>query len=255
MELLEAIRWWPLWSRLAWRDIKQRYKRTMLGPFWLTLSTGLMVGTLGLLWSQLWKVELATMLPFVSAGMIAWVLVTTLINEGCVAFTMHELTLQQLRFPYFVCVFRVLWRNLMVFFHNLLIQAAVIVWFGPAIGWPILLLVPGLLLVLVNAAWLIALLGLLCTRYRDVAQVIANILQIAMFVTPIFWFPEQAGSARVYFADGNIFFHVIELIREPLLGHVPPALSYVVLATTAVGGWLITVLIYPRYRSRIPFWV
>jgi ABC-type polysaccharide/polyol phosphate export permease len=116
------------------------------------------------------------------------------------------------------------------------------------------LLIPGLLLLVINFAWFIALIGLVCTRFRDVAQVIASVLQIAMFVTPIFWFPEQAGTARFYFVDGNPFFHLIELVRQPLLGSVPSASSYAVAIGTAFAGWLFTAFIWPRYRHRMCFW-
>ncbi len=254
MELLESIQWWPLWGGLGWRDIKHRYRHTLLGPFWLTLSMGLMIGTLGVLWAELFKVDVETMLPFVSSGLIAWTLIVTLVNEGCTAFTSFH-TLKQLRCPYLICMFRVVWRNLIVFGHNLLIQVAVVVFLGDPISWSVLLLIPGLLLVLINALWFIALVGLICSRYRDVSQVIASLMQIAMFITPIFWIPSQAGKFHSYFVDGNIFYHLVELIRQPLLGGVPELWSYQFVAITAVVGWAVMALVYPRYRKLIPFWI
>ena len=255
MQLVESIRLWELWSSLGWKDVRRRYRRTLLGPFWLTLSMAVLIATLGTLSSELFKVAPQKMIPYVSAGIISWAFIASLANDGCTAFTQAEATIKQIRFPYLICVFRVIWRNTILYFHNLLLQVVVIIGFGVPINWAILLFIPGLLLVLANASWFIVLIGVLCTRFRDVTQVVASLTTVLMFITPVFWLPELTMRVRPYFVEYNIFYHLLEILRQPLLGHAADLKSYTFAAISACIGWLVASVVFRRYQKFIPLWL
>src|SRR6187402_1914554 len=87
--------------------------------------------------------------------------------------------------------------------------------FGPG-----LLVIPGLVLVSLNGLWVGLLLGMLCVRFRDIPQIIANVIQLLFFLTPILWKPDQLTQGRA-FVEANPFHHFVSLIREPLLGVAP----------------------------------
>ena len=57
-----------LWLHLGWQDIKQRYRRSVLGPFWITIATGTTAVAMGGLYSKLFKLELSEHLPYVTLG-------------------------------------------------------------------------------------------------------------------------------------------------------------------------------------------
>ena len=59
------------WS-LAWHDIVSRYRGSMLGPFWITLSMGLMVAGIGFLYANLFKVPVNEFIPYVALGIVFW---------------------------------------------------------------------------------------------------------------------------------------------------------------------------------------
>jgi lipopolysaccharide transport system permease protein len=118
-----------------------------------------------------------------------------------------------------------------------------------------LLVFPGLLLFCVNAVWVVLLLGLACVRYRDIQQLVTTLLQVSMFVTPVFWQPAQLGGDLQFVVQFNPLYHFIEIVRAPLLGRIAPAETWYVVAGMAVAGWAVVFFMFSRFRRRIPYWL
>lgn len=245
---------WRLWGLMGWNDIRQRYRRSLIGPFWLTLSMAVMVGALGFLFSTIFKIELHDYLPFLTLGFLAWAFIAQCVNEGCGTFIEAEGFIKQMPLPYSTFVYRVVWRNLVILAHNCVVYVAVAAIFGLWPGAAALLVVPGLAILVLNAAWLGMLAGALCARFRDVPPIVSSLLQMVFFVTPIIWKPELV-PARTYLVDINPFHHFVELFRAPLLGQVPDTLSWLVCLGVTAVGWTATHLFFRRYRGRIAYWV
>ena len=253
-DLMAGVRRWRLWSRLGWHDIRKRYRRSILGPFWLTLSMAIMVGSLGLIYGTLFRLDLEGYLPFLAIGLATWTFVSSFLNEGCVSFIELEPLIKNVRIPMSVHILRVLWRNLIIFAHNIVIFAVVALVFQvwPGAAGPLSL--AGLALLLVNASWIMLLLGMVCTRFRDVPPIVASVVQLLFFVTPVMWKPELLGDRR-YLMALNPFHHLIEIIRAPLLGQVPGWESWAVAVLFALGGWAFTFACFARFRKRIAYWL
>jgi lipopolysaccharide transport system permease protein len=114
----------------------------------------------------------------------------------------------------------------------------------------------GLILLMLNLSWMALLLGVICTRYRDVPQIIVNLLQVVFYLTPIIWMPQLLPKrAGILLLNSNPFFHLIEIVRAPLLGGLPSALNWQVSVMLAMAGWVFTILFYGRFRSRIAYWL
>jgi ABC-type polysaccharide/polyol phosphate export permease len=257
-DLRDGLGRWHLWFNLAWKDIRSRYRRTIIGPFWTALSTAILVGALGFVNATLWRIEISTYLPFFCAGYIAWLLFITVVNESGPSLIAAEASLKAIRIPYSVFIFRVLTRNLIVFGHNLLVFVAVALIFEVAPRPSMLLLPVGLALAMVNYLWISLLLAAICARFRDVIQLVANLSTILFFVTPIFWQPSQLDSvpvARVVFAEANFAYHLVDVIRAPLLGQAPDPLSFVYLGVASILGFAATSLFLRRFYDRIAYWL
>ncbi len=254
LDVFEGTRAWDLWGLLGWHDIRQRYHRSTLGPFWLTISMGAMVGGIGLLYAGFFHQKVADYLPSMALGFIVWGLLAGLVNDNCSAFIGAESIIKQVQLPLSVHVYRVVWRNLIIFGHNILIFIVVAIIFKIWPGWSGLLALPALFLICVNGVWVGILLGLVSARFRDVPQIVASVMQIAFFLTPIIWKP--TGLAGHHLILGlNPFLYFLDLLRAPLLGQVP-ALSYwfVALAVT-LCGWALALVMYRLYRRRIAYWL
>jgi ABC-2 type transport system permease protein/lipopolysaccharide transport system permease protein len=253
-DVRSGLGYWPLWVRLGWQDVMLRYRRSMIGPFWLTISMGIMVFSLGLFYGELFGGNDKRYLPFLTVGFLVWGLITSVLSEGCQTFIESEGFIRQIDLPLSMFPLRVIWRNLIIFFHNSVIYVVVAIIFDVTIDWSLLLVIPGLLLILANAVWSAALLGVLSARFRDLPQIVASLLQIAFFITPIIWMPESMPN-RPLLMEGNPFYHFIELLRAPMLGHPPTLLNWTVALAITLGGWAGTFLFYRRFHSRIAYWV
>src|SRR5271154_1518051 len=124
-DVREGLRLWRLAWSLGWLDIRLRYRGSMLGPFWLTISTGVMVGSLGFLYSALFHMSLHEYLPFLALSQVLWGFLATLVGESCSAFTESEVVIRSVRMPFFLFSLRILVRNVLVLGHNICVIVVV----------------------------------------------------------------------------------------------------------------------------------
>lgn len=243
-----------LWPALAWQEIKLRYRRSVLGPFWLTISATLFIAGLGPLYGALMKQDLAGYIHYLAVGFIVWQFISALITEGCQTFIAAEGFVKQTSLPLSVHAMRVVWRNTLIFAHNCLILAAVSLYFSPPWDWGLISSLAGALLIALNGFWASVLLGLLSTRFRDIPQIIASLVQLLFFLTPVFWRPDMIERHQ-WVSDWNPMFHFIEIVRAPLLGHALPGHSWLIAATVTIAGWMVMLGFFARYRARIAYWL
>ena len=250
-----------LWLSLGWQDIKQRYRRSTLGPLWITIATGVMAVALGLLYSILFQIPLADFLPHVTVGLIMWGFISGCIKEGAEVFIANEGLIKQLPSALSVHVYRLVWRQFLFLCHNLVIWVVLMVVFPRPLGWELLLSVLGLAVLMVNGVWVSMLFGILATRFRDIAPLLDSMVQLLFYMTPIVWTTqtlyEQGGQIadRARIAEINPLYHYLEIVRAPMLGQSVDAYHWwIVLACTAVG-LLLAFVALRRFRSRVPYWV
>ena len=253
-DLLKGIQASHLWGMLGWDDIRQRYRRSVIGPFWITLSMGLFILLLGIIYARLFNMDIATYLPFLSVGFIVWGFISSTTTESCLAFHEGERIIKQIKLPYTIYVMRVVWRNFIVFLHTIVILIPVAIIFSVKPGLVSLLALPGLVLILINQIWLTFVLAILGTRYRDIIPIVATAVQIMMFATPIMWPVSALGEAAVI-ADINPLYHLIELVRAPMLGKSPQVLSWLVSIAMAIAGSMLAIALLARASRRLVFWI
>lgn len=255
-DLLGGLRKTELWGRLGWLEVKRRYRRTTIGPFWTSISLAMYVIGVGIVGAGLWHQNIGEYLPFLISGMVAWLLVSTIISEACTLLVTGHALFRNVTFEYSILAYALVWRNLIIFVHNLAVYVLIVGILRPqAIGWAALLAVPGVILVAINGVWIALLCGMFCLRFRDVTQLIASLLQISMLITPIFWPPETlSGTRRAVFVNTNPLFHMIDIVRAPLLGNMPGTISYLVVAVITVCGWYLTYVVFRHFRKRIAYW-
>lgn len=250
-----------LWLHLGWQDIKQRYRRSLLGPLWITIATGVTAVAMGLLYSQLFDEDVKTFLPYVTLGFIFWGFIEGSILDGADVFAKNEGLITQIPAPLSVHVYRLTWRQLIVFAHNIVIYLVLLAIFPQHLSWTVVLIVPGLALFVLNSVWVAIVFGILTTRFRDIGQLLTTAVRLVFFMTPIIWSAQSlqkvAGekSARAKIIEINPMFHYLEITRGPLLGeHVAFYHWAIVIGCTAVG-WCFALLVMRNYRARVAYWV
>jgi lipopolysaccharide transport system permease protein len=254
-DLMSAIHGWEFWGTLGWNDIKQRYRRSVLGPFWLTITQAIMVGCIGVLYSFLFKVPLSEYLPYVTLGLLLWGFISSLVSEGCAAFTANENFLKQLAVPKSSFVLRLIWRNLLMFAHHMVIYIPVVLIFAVPIKLTVLWAVAGLVLICITGYWVVLFLGMICARFRDIPPLVNSLLQVALFVSPIMWKKEGMGKTVEILAAVNPLYYYLELMRAPLLGQPIDYDVWLVALSMTSAGLIFTLACFARYRARIAYWL
>jgi ABC-type polysaccharide/polyol phosphate export permease len=255
-DLLRGLSRRELWGRLGWLEVKRRYRRTTIGPFWTSITLLIYVVSVGTVGSAIWHQDIYEYVPFLVSGMIAWLFVSAIVTESCTMLVSGQALFRNIRFDYSILAFALVWRNFIVLLHNFIVYFLVVMVLNPSVlSLTAFLVLPGLALVVVNAAWVSLLLGIICLRFRDVQQLVTSIMQIAMLITPLFWPADTlTGLKRFVFVDLNPLYHVLDVIRGPLMGRVPDAISYGVLIAMTIGGWWLTYAMFKRFRRRIAYW-
>jgi len=253
-DLMEGARATEIWATLAWQEVRQRYRRSLLGPFWLTLSTGLMIGAMGPLYGSLLGQDLSTYLPYLAVSIVTWQLLAGLTTDACSNFISAESYIKNVKLPLTTHVMRVVWRHFIVFGHNLVIVVAVLLISREEITWHLLEVPVGLAVIAVNAIWLGLTLGTLSARFRDIPQIVASLVQVAFFLTPVLW---DAGMLenKAWAAQVNPFFHFLELVRQPILGKSASVHSWLVVLAVMLAGYAVSLALFARFRARIAYWV
>lgn len=254
-DVVQSVLNWRFWTYLGWNDILKQYRRSFIGPVWITLNTAIFIVAFGLVGAQLFKISVEEYLPYFCAGHIIFSYLSTLINEGCTVYTSADAFLKQTPYPKIAFVFRVVWRNSILLAHNMVVILAVLLWSGhfAQVDWLAFLL--GLAVTMLAASFVIAILGAVATRYRDIPMIVASIMQISFFVTPVIWRPEQLTERAQWLVHLNPLASYLEILRAPLLGEAASAQAWLtVLGIQAVLAVVFYVL-YVAVRRRIVYWL
>lgn len=253
-DLLDGLKSYNLWWSLSAHEIKQRFRRTVIGPFWLTLSMGIFVAALGFVMSQLFGQDVSWYVPYLAIGIIFWTFLSTVINEAGSTFVVAQGYIRNVPMPLSVHFYRMISRNIIAWLHNMAIYVFVYFIFLRIIDSNFLFFFPGLLLFVLVVSSAALIFSVISTRYRDLEPVIASVLQVVFFTTPIFWsvdlFPERPA-----FINWNPVFHLLEVVRAPLLGNAPSPLSWLVTVGLLLVLVPIALYLYRRAFARIPYWV
>ncbi|WP_431955326.1 galactan export ABC transporter permease subunit Wzm/RfbD [Nocardia lijiangensis] len=252
-----------LWLSLGWQDIKQRYRRSVLGPFWITIATGVQAAAMGILYATLLDQPLREYLPYVTVGLIVWNVIQASILDGSEVFIANEGLIKQLPSALSVHVYRLVWRQLLFFAHNMVIYVVLLAAFGiwENLRWSSLLAIPAIGLIFLNSMWVSIVFGIFSTRYRDIAPILSSTTLMLFVLTPVMWttktLEEQIGGAseRARLVEIIPTFHYLEIVRAPLLGEPQELRHWVIVGTITVVGWIVAAFAMKQYRSRVPYWV
>ena len=241
---------------LGWQDIKQRYRRSKLGPFWLTISMGVMIGTIGIVFGQAFKSSMQDYLPYLATGIILWTFCSTSLMEGGTSFISSAGMIRQLYLPLSLYPARVIWRNLVILGHNMIILPFVYMGVGKGITWEILWIVPGMFVLLLNLFWLSLFLGIICARFRDMPQIVTSVLQVFFYVTPVIWVPNSLNPRSMsLLTDPNPMYHLLQIVRAPLLGQSASLLNWTVSITLCLIGFVFSGWFFGKYKRRVAYWL
>lgn len=261
-DLVAGWRHRELWGHLGWQDIRQRYRRSVLGPIWISITMAVTAVALGVLYAGLFDNDIGKQLPNILVGFIIWGFISGCITEGSEVFIANVGLITHLPAPLSVHVYRLIWRQTLFFLHNLVVYVVMLFVFPQPLRWADLSAVPAFGLLVLNGAWVALFLGIFTTRFRDLAPIIQSFVQLAFFLTPIVWIyqdflnsPNPAVAQRARLAELNPFLSFLEMLRRPMLGQPQELRYWLIVLVITVVGWAATLLALRRYRARVSYWV
>lgn len=254
-DLAKGLKAWRIWFLLGIGDIRQRYARSKLGQFWITLSTGLFIGAIGTVNAILFNQDVNSFLPYIAANVIVWNLISGIVTDSSTAFVQSEGYVRQIPLPRTVFIMRVVTKNVVNFLHNLAILPFVYIIFPQPLSYSYLLAPLGLAMIIVAGFFTTIILGVICTRFRDLPQVVTNVVQLAFFITPVMWPATALKSHFINLGILNPFASFLSILSEPLRGITPNPMSYLVTGGFILVLALIALPLFAKYRARIPYWL
>lgn len=257
-DISQGFRQRQLWAHLGWQDIKQRYRRSVLGPLWITISMGVTAAGLGLMYATIFGQNPAEYVPYMTVGFIIWYFIQGCLTAGTEVFIQNEGLIKQLPAPITVHVLRTVWREFLLFLHNAVIYLAILVIFQPEVSWTVITVFPALVLLVLNGGWVVLLFGVASTRFRDIPPVVNSFMQLLFFMSPIVWpieILEQNAGPRAWLAQINPIYHFVDIVRAPLLGEDQSLHHWLIVLGITAGGWLLALTVMRNYRARVSYWV
>lgn len=242
---------------LAWQDIRQSYRRSAAGPFWITIGMAVQIVTMAFVFGVIFKTNLSDYLPFLAVSITLWGLISNALIEGCLTFISSDAMIKQLNLPYFQFVIRTVWRNLISAGHNLILIPFVLLIFWRLPGWSLISFIPGIVLLIFNISWVVFLVGMVSARFRDMPPIVSSFMTVAFYVTPVMWYPKliDSGSISHLLLGLNPFYHWLQIVRLPILGAWPTWENWTLSMLSALIGWSVTLVIFKKYKNAIAFWL
>lgn len=234
-DVVRSVQLWHIWVRLGLQDVRLKFRRSAVGVGWIFVNLAVLVSSIGFIYANLLGQDTREFIPYLTIGMILWGYLTSSIVEGGNAFVLSEGYIRQISLPIYVYILRFFVSIGVTTLISVAAYLVVAVIYGVPLGAGTLYAVPGLLMVMTASLLLITIFAHLNARFRDVAHLASVGMQVLFYITPVI-FPARLLRERVdlaFVVDLNPMYHLIEVVRRPLLAN-GPAEGYSYVATAVV---------------------
>lgn len=254
-DLISTLKKAPIWLYISYQELVGRYRRTTLGPWWITLGTGIGVGAMGIIWGVFFNIDLKEFFPYIAVGFVFWMFLSSSVIEAPITYVNLANMMRSVRMPVLLFLFTGIMKNVYNLLHNLVIVLLVFLMVQVPLKWEMLLFIPGFVLLMISTFLVTLILAFLGARFRDVSHIISSFMTFMFLLTPVMWRPDILQGKRAALVFINPFAYYLAIIRDPLLGRVPDATYYYGVVVMMVGLFFFAQFIYKRVAHRIVFWL
>ncbi len=254
-DIVAGLMFWRVWTAFAWENIQRTYHRTLLGALWISVSFLIFVGVKVIVFGTLLGSANAKFGAMLMLGFLGWQFINQCVMSAPNVFVANAGWIKNDPLPFSVYVFQSVTQDMYSFLMTLVAVVGLYWTTGQSIDIYILLAFPAVFMILFNAFWIKMSLGVISTRFRDVGQFVTSIMRIMIFLTPVFWTPEQMGERLMSVLWWNPIMHFIDILRYPIIAHGFPEESWVYVGWFTLGNLLFGFLLFGLFRRRIAFWL
>ncbi|MFZ4664630.1 MAG: ABC transporter permease [Caldilineaceae bacterium] len=243
-----------VWVHQAYHGISAKYKRTVLGSLWISGGMVASSVSMAIVFGGIFGQDLKVALPLIMAGLLTYMMVVFPLSEAPEAFVGNSTIIVNHAYPFTYFIFEAVCKSFFLFLHNLAVFYVMMAFIGSMVvpHWAIL---PGLLLVFTSMITWSTITAMFAARFRDVRFMFPFLGSLFLVLTPIFWQPSMLSGWRLALVHYNPLYGLLEVIRMPLLGKMPPTEAWMIASVTAALGLVAWLVFFPANRRRIPFWV
>lgn len=253
-EIVSAIFAWRVWWAIAVEDVVGRYRRTVFGPLWLVLSQAAFMGGIYLLHRTVLGQGQSNFLLYLSASLPAWTLISTLLSDGAGSLVRSKGYIESYPLPIAIYLIRSVASAFVTFAHLIVVYVVVAAFSRYIPGVEVLAVVPALLLVAIFGFGANLILAPIGARFRDIQPAIVSALGLLFVLTPIFWVPTPQQLLNPVL-QLNPFYHMLEIIRQPLLGSCGDASHWLISGAVTAATLLVGIIVYARTRPVVVYWL
>lgn len=253
-DLIRGSRQWRIWSALAWNIIKMQYRRTVIGPFWITLQQTIFIIVLGYIFAGIQKEKFSPFFLYFATGYTIWLLISSFVTTAGNTFmginglpNMTQVALSNHIYLQFAS-------QMMLFAHKVVPLIVILSLSHNIIAVNIPLLICGFCLLLVFGFWISALLGCLSLRFQDLKPAIASAMQVMFFLTPIMFEQSRIPGGEAL-SNFNPFFHIIVVVRGNIINENVTSINYIAAIVINIIGICFTLWVLRWSRPKLAFWV
>ena len=251
-DIFNSLQMWRFWVYLSVFEIKQRYRRSSIGPFWLTISLGIQVGAIGTLSSLLFNQKSSETMPYFSVSLVIWSFITTVINDSCNCIISSNILIYPK--PITLYFLQNIFRNIILLLHHTIVILFVFYIYDYKFNYNLIYLIFTLPIFLLDLLCITSIIGIYSARFRDLPSIIASLLVILFWVTPVFYKIDQLNSKK-YLAEWNPLYHLLEVVRLPVLGYEPSTFNYLFFLVFSLVLIIVSYINFSFTKNKITYWI
>ncbi|EGF93570.1 ABC-2 type transporter family protein [Asticcacaulis biprosthecium C19] len=252
-DLGKGLGLYRVWFYQAYHELTGKYRRTFLGPFWI--SGGMIVTSicLSVVFGPMMGGDLRLVLPYIMGGILCFGMVSFILIDGTEMFLRHGGNIKNHAYPFTYYTLETMAKEILLFLNNVVVFYVVMVLIRAAVvpHWSIVL---GFAVVIMTGLTWGSVFGIIAARFRDLRFMLPYLNQLMFFLTPIFWRPESVRGHNIL-VKYNPYYGLLEIMRAPLLGEAASAHMWYLALGAMVTGIIAWLVVFSLFRRRIPFWV
>lgn len=246
------------WTHLVLSDLRSRWRRSFFGMLWAIIQPLALTLMLAVVFGHMFKLDVAEYVPYILSGVLVWGFVISTVTGGALAFVQSGPYIKQCWNPLAIYTLRTVLVSLaIVALASLSLIFWILILKPQNFGLPwlaVLSMYPLLVLIAWPMATFFAYVGV---RFRDVQHALGLVLQALWFISPIYFRPEMFRNGGLYFlVDYNPVYHLLEIIRAPLLhGEWPTLENYTYCIGVAITMFLLAWAVGYRAEKKVIFYL
>ena len=242
-ELYELVRYRDLVVQLVSRDIRTRYKRSVLGVAWTFLNPLLMMAVLTLVFSRVFRGDIQHYAVYLLSAQLVWIFFAQSTTQAMNSLIWGGALITKIYLPRSVFTISQVGLGVVNLLLALVPLLLIVVLSGSPITWALLWLPLPMLLIACFALGIGLLLSTLAISFPDVVEMYQVILTAWYFLTPIIYPVSALPESARWLMNFNPAYHLIEAFRAPVYGGVAPEpltlmAGSVAAVLTLVAGWM-----------------